>query len=122
LRQSRLTAYRRADAPKSGAPLNANVCTGHDALPDLLPYFKRLEIVPKVIPQTAQMSWHVIETCKMGVDDASVVAPELRVCGIASLRVVDTSICPTIPSSNTNAAALAIGENGADMMLAAASA
>ncbi len=48
------------------------------------------------------------------------VAPELRVRGIANLRVVDTSICPTIPSSNTNAAALAIGEKGADMVLAAA--
>ena len=73
-----------------------------------------------MIPQTAQTSWHMIGTCKMGVDDASVVAPELRVRGIANLRVVDTSICPTIPSSNTNAAALAIGEKGADMVLAAA--
>ena len=72
------------------------------------------------VRDTAQTSWHMIGTCKMGVDDASVVDPELRVRGIANLRVVDTSICPTIPSSNTNAAALAIGEKGADMVLAAA--
>ncbi len=72
------------------------------------------------VRETAQTSWHMIGTCKMGVDDASVVDPELRVRGIANLRVVDTSICPTIPSSNTNAAALAIGEKGADMVLAAA--
>jgi choline dehydrogenase len=56
----------------------------------------------------------------MGIDAAAVVDPELRVRGIGGLRVVDTSICPTIPSSNTNAAALAIGEKGADMVLAAA--
>jgi choline dehydrogenase len=73
-----------------------------------------------VIPQTAQTSWHMIGTCKMGVDDASVVDPELRVRGIANRCVVDASICATIPSSNTNAAALAIGEKGADMVLAAA--
>ena len=72
------------------------------------------------VRDTAQTSWHMIGTCKMGVDEASVVDPELRVRGIANLRVADTSICPTIPSSNTNAAALAIGEKGADMVLAAA--
>ena len=72
------------------------------------------------VRDTVQTSWHTIGTCKMGVDDASVVDPELRVRGVANLRVVDTSICPTIPSSNTNAAALAIGEKGADMVLAEA--
>lgn len=72
------------------------------------------------VRETAQTSWHQVGTCKMGTDGASVVDPELRVRGIAGLRVVDTSICPTIPSSNTNAAALAIGEKGADMVLAAA--
>ena len=74
------------------------------------------------VRDSVQTSWHMIGTCKMGVDDASVVDPELRVRGVANLRVVDTSICPTIPSSNTNAAALAIGEKGADMVLAQAGA
>lgn len=72
------------------------------------------------VRETVQTSWHMVGTCRMGVDDTAVVDPELRVRGIASLRVVDTSICPTIPSSNTNAAAIAIGEKGADMVLAAA--
>jgi len=69
---------------------------------------------------SAQTAWHMVGTCKMGVDETAVVDPELRVRGIANLRVVDSSICPTIPSSNTNAAALAIGEKGADLILAAA--
>ena len=72
------------------------------------------------VKDTVQTSWHMVGTCKMGVDEAAVVDPELKVRGIANLRVVDSSICPTIPSSNTNVPSLAIGEKGADMILAAA--
>jgi choline dehydrogenase len=71
---------------------------------------------------TIQTSWHMVGTCKMGVDAAAVVDPELRVRGIANLRVIDSSICPTIPASNTNIPSIAIGEKGSDMMLASASA
>jgi choline dehydrogenase len=69
---------------------------------------------------TIQTSWHMVGTCKMGVDPAAVVDPELRVRGIDSLRVVDSAICPTIPSSNTNIPSIAIGEKGADLLLASA--
>ncbi|MEN3352082.1 MAG: choline dehydrogenase [Betaproteobacteria bacterium] len=72
------------------------------------------------VRDSVQTSWHMVGTCKMGVDENAVVDPQLKVRGMANLRVVDSSICPTIPSSNTNAAALAIGEKGADMILAAA--
>jgi choline dehydrogenase len=71
---------------------------------------------------TIQTSWHMVGTCKMGVDAAAVVDPELRVRGIANLRVIDSSICPTIPASNTNIPSIAIGEKGSDIMLASASA
>ena len=64
-------------------------------------------------------SWHMVGTCKMGVDENAVVDPQLRVRGIANLRVIDSSIFPTIPSSNTNAPSLAAGEKGADLLLAA---
>jgi len=69
---------------------------------------------------TIQTSWHMVGTCKMGVDPAAVVDPELRVHGIANLRVIDSAICPTIPASNTNIPSIAIGEKGADLLLAAA--
>jgi len=72
------------------------------------------------IRETTQTTWHASGTCKMGVDDMAVVDPALRVRGIDGLRVVDSSIFPTIPSSNTNAPAIATGEKGAAMILAAA--
>jgi choline dehydrogenase len=62
----------------------------------------------------------MVGTCKMGVDAAAVVDPELRVRGVDRLRVIDSSIFPTIPSSNTNIPTIAIAEKGADLLLGAA--
>jgi choline dehydrogenase len=47
---------------------------------------------------------------------------QLRVHGIVHLRVVDCSICPQVPSGNTNAPSIMIGERGADFILQAAAA
>jgi choline dehydrogenase len=67
-----------------------------------------------------QTTYHVIGTCKMGQDPMAVVDDQLRVHGIAGLRVIDASIMPTLPSGNTNAAVIMIAEKGADMIKAAA--
>ena len=67
-----------------------------------------------------QTTYHVIGTCKMGHDPLAVVDDQLRVHGIAGLRVVDASIMPTVPSGNTNAAVIMIAEKGADLIKEAA--
>ncbi|MBS80412.1 GMC family oxidoreductase N-terminal domain-containing protein [Variovorax sp.] len=72
----------------------------------------------RYIRSCGQTSWHPIGTCKMGpdCDPDAVVDAALRVRGVAALRVVDSSIMPTMPSSNTNAASIAIGEKAADLL------
>ena len=53
----------------------------------------------------------------MGNDGNAVVDDRLRVQGVAGLRVIDASIMPRLVSTNTNAAAIMIGEKGAAMVL-----
>ena len=60
--------------------------------------------------------YHPTSTCKMGTDAMAVVDPELRVHGIAGLRVADASVMPTVISGNTNAATIMIGERCADFL------
>jgi choline dehydrogenase len=66
--------------------------------------------------------FHPVGTCKMGSDALAVVDDELRVHGIAQLRVVDASIFPRITSGNTNAPTYVIAEKGARAILKAAGA
>ena len=70
------------------------------------------------ICQHSKTSHHCAGTCRMGADDGAVVDVRLRFNGIDGLRIVDNSIMPTVISSNTNAAAIMIGEKAADMIKA----
>ncbi|NDB17320.1 MAG: alcohol dehydrogenase, partial [Gammaproteobacteria bacterium] len=61
--------------------------------------------------------YHPVGTCRMGSDPAAVVDPQLRVQGIAGLRVADASVMPTLISGNTHAACVMIGERAAAFLL-----
>src|SRR5690606_35412307 len=76
------------------------------------------EALYEYIRETTQTTWHIVGSCRMGMDEGAVVDPELRVHGVPNLRVVDTSVFPTIPSSNTNAPTIALAEKASDMILA----
>ena len=67
-------------------------------------------------------TYHLIGTAKMGpaTDPGAVVDDQLRVHGLRSLRVIDASIMPSMPSANTYATTLMIAERGADLIKAAA--
>ena len=53
----------------------------------------------------------------MGVDSMAVVDDQLRVRGLARLRVAEAPVMPTLTSGNTSAPSIMIGEKAARMML-----
>jgi choline dehydrogenase len=68
------------------------------------------------IRRTIDSYHHPVGTCRMGPDAGAVVDLELRVRGIAGLRVADASVMPTIPNAHPAATVLAIAERAADLI------
>ena len=54
--------------------------------------------------------------CRMGADARSVVDGELRVRGVAGLRVVDASVFPRLPGGNTNLPVIMVAERAASFI------
>jgi choline dehydrogenase len=65
--------------------------------------------------------YHTAGTCRMGPDPGAVTDLELRVRGVAGLRVADASVMPVIPNAPLNATVLAIAEKAADLISGLAS-
>jgi choline dehydrogenase-like flavoprotein len=97
LRQPALAPFIRAEAlPGAGVTSRA----------DLFDYACRM----------AKTDHHPVGTCRMGTDEGAVVDLALRVRGLDGLRVCDASVMPLIPSSNTNAPTIMVGEKASDLI------
>jgi choline dehydrogenase len=66
-----------------------------------------------------ESAYHPSCTCKIGRadDPMAVVDAQCRVIGVEGLRVIDSSIMPTVTTGNLNAPTIMIGEKGADHVL-----
>ena len=77
------------------------------------------EAIDAFITEHVESALHPSCTCKIGApsDPLAVVDPELRVIGVEGLRVIDSSVMPSITTGNLNAPTIMIGEKGADLVL-----
>ncbi len=74
------------------------------------------EEIDAFVRQAVESAYHPSCSCKMGTDEMAVVGPDTRVHGIEGLRVVDSSIFPTIPNGNLNAPTMMLAERAADII------
>ena len=71
------------------------------------------------VRENVESAYHPTSTCRMGsIDDPmAVVDSKCQVIGLENLRVIDSSIFPTIPNGNLNAPTMMLAERGADIIL-----
>jgi choline dehydrogenase len=85
------------------------------------PGVKSDEQILAFIRGNAHTAYHPIGTCRMGpAGPRTVVDEKLKVHGLDGLRIADASIFPTMPSGNTNAPCIMVGEKAADLLRAGA--
>ncbi|OJF68861.1 choline dehydrogenase [Alteromonas sp. V450] len=75
------------------------------------------EEIDAFVREAVESAYHPSCSCKMGEDDMAVVDSNTSVHGIEGLRVVDSSIFPTIPNGNLNAPTIMVAEKAADIIL-----
>lgn len=68
------------------------------------------------VRSAVESAYHPSCACRMGEDELAVVDSETRVRGIEALRVVDSSIFPTIPNGNLNSPTIMLAERAADII------
>ena len=94
--------------------------------PALRPYIRREHLPGRpmagmddyraYVREYAQGALHPVGTCRIGSDEMAVLDSQLQVHGVAGLRIADMSAFLFIPSGNTNAPAIMMGERAADLI------
>ncbi|WP_353412078.1 choline dehydrogenase [Arenicella sp. 4NH20-0111] len=74
------------------------------------------EQIDEFVRSNVESAYHPSCACKMGEDEMAVVDSETKVHGIAGLRVVDSSIFPSITNGNLNAPTIMLAERAADLI------
>jgi choline dehydrogenase len=74
------------------------------------------EEIDAFVRENLESTYHPCGSCRMGEDDMAVVDSELRVHGIAGLRVIDSSVFPTEPNGNLNAPTIMLAERASDLV------
>ena len=74
------------------------------------------EEIDAFVREHGESAYHPSCTCRMGSDEQSVVDPQCRVRGVEGLRVIDSSVMPSIASGNLNAPTIMIAEKAADIV------
>ena len=75
------------------------------------------EQIDRFIRASVESAYHPSCSCKMGEDAMAVVNSKTQVHGVKGLRVVDSSIFPTITNGNLNAPTIMVAEKAADIIL-----
>lgn len=68
------------------------------------------------VRENVESAYHPSCSCRMGEDAQAVVNSSTQVHGVQGLRVVDSSIFPTIPNGNLNAPTIMVAERAADLI------
>lgn len=74
------------------------------------------EQIDAFVRSAVESAYHPSCACRMGEDDMAVVDSETRVRGIEALRLIDSSIFPTIPNGNLNSPTIMVAERAADII------
>lgn len=75
------------------------------------------EAIDRFVRSSVESAYHPSCSCKMGEDALAVVDSKTKVHGLCGLRVVDSSIFPTIPNGNLNSPTIMVAERAADLIL-----
>ena len=74
------------------------------------------EQIDAFVRENVESAYHPSCSCRMGEDEMAVVDSSTRVRGVNGLRVVDSSVFPTITNGNLNAPTIMVAERAADLI------